>query len=122
MEIRIGEMENYISVGTTYDLSDIFLSTNSVTVYVRFKATNTQPASSVQVIICDHNAEIVGNELEYTFRHTDQENWSALNPNESYEINSENGDSKLNTDEIEETFVEPMVGEYNFINSNDDLV
>lgn len=54
MEIKIGEVGSYTPVtSTTYDLSDVFLSTDFVTIYIRYKATNTQPASYIQVIPCN---------------------------------------------------------------------
>lgn len=86
MEIKIGETGEYAPVAsTTYNLSDAFISTNSVTVYIRYKANNTKPASYVQIITCNCNVNTISNELDIVFNDTVAEDYDVINPNEEFE-------------------------------------
>lgn len=131
MEIKVGEGGSYIPVvSTTYDLSDVFLSTNSVIVYIRYKATNTQPASYVQVITCDCNANVVSNELDFVFDDTAVDDYGVVNPNEDFDnvsddMTMENYNPLNLTDEFDEPFVEHISENYNLTEPyvfNNDIV
>ena len=131
MEIKIGEVGNYTPVtSTTYDLSDVLMSTNFVTVYIRYKATNTQPASYIQVIPCNCNADVVSDELDFVFNDTTVDNYDVVNPNEEFDNTSDDvtmeNDNPLNpNDEFDEPFVEPIAEDCNITKSyvfNNDIV